>query len=218
MNKKTIVGIVLSAILFILEIIAMVQYATAWGYYDFKYYTLCSNFLAMVFSGLWIIKNVFKIENKVYHNILKYLGLTTALCLTVTFVVVLTILVPLAMNQTEIVYENGAFYHYVLEMPNLFHHLICPILFVCLFIFVYDYQYKKYIDNLYSIIFTILYAIVLIILCAFGVCEPPYPFLDVQNNTIGMDIVWFIVIIGAAILFSLLITFLNSKYKNRKNK
>ena len=93
----------------------------------------------------------------------------------------------------------------------LFHHTLCPILCIISFVF-FENEYKigkKFI--FYSLIPTLLYAIIFIFLNAFNVVNGPYFFLKVNNQPIYMSIIWFVAIMSGAYGISTLLWFLNKR-------
>ena len=215
MSKKTIIGIVLNLIMIIFEIWAAINYINEVGFYEFKYYTLCSNTLGGIVSLLWIILITSKIKNKVFNNIVKYLAYTATICLTVTFVIVLLVLIPMATGTEKHPTPWLAVKHYLFNSSNVFMHLLCPILFFNIFMFIFDFKFTNgYKDNLIACIGTLLYAIIIIILCLARAVIPPYPFLDVYGQAWYMSILWCIIILGVTYLMSMLIKFIKQKINN----
>ncbi|MCR5786840.1 MAG: hypothetical protein K6G28_03995 [Acholeplasmatales bacterium] len=209
MTRKNIIGIVLNSLMIIFEIIAAAHFIYNNGFYDFRFYTLCSNALGGVVSLLWLIQILFKVENKKFKDIVKYFSYTAAICLTVTFIIVLIVLVPMAAGKIGF---WSSFKHYVLESPNLFQHLICPILFVVTFMYNYEFTYSKnHKDNLIACIATLVYAVIVLILCIARAVEPPYPFYDVYNQPWYMSVFWAIVVLGITYLISMLVKFVKAK-------
>ena len=58
---------------------------------------------------------------------------------------------------------------------------------------------KYYINKkelLFPLIYSLVYALTIMILCGQALIEPPYPFFDVLHNNWYMSVVWFFVVYG----------------------
>lgn len=207
-NKERKTALILNIIIFIFEVIAIPLCYQHGGWRNIRYYTVLSNLFAMIGCACYV---VYYLKNKnpempYWIRIVRYMSTT---CLALTFIVVLTILVPMVIP-----YENGV-YKLLVEGPQLFHHIFCPILSVISFgLFEYGRPSRK--DIFIAIIPTLLYAFVLIILNIVRLVDGPYPFLKVHDQSVLASIIWFIIINGVAVLLAYLIKLL-TKLNNRKN-
>lgn len=171
----------------------------------FKYYTTISN----VFAGIsCILLALYQIINYKTGKEIPYFAIIfkyiSACMLSVTFLVVLFVLVPASGDVNEMI-------RLLFSPKLLFHHTLCPILCIISFVF-FENEYKikkKYI--LYSLIPTFLYAIIFIFLNAFNIVNGPYFFLKVNNQPIYMSIIWFFAIMSLAAGISSLLWFLNKR-------
>ena len=165
----------------------------------FKYYTTISNVFAGISCFLLAVYQFinYKTNKELPHFIIifKYIS---ACMLSVTFLVVLFVLVPASGDVNEMI-------------RLLFSPKLCPILCIISFV-LFENEYiikKKYI--LYSLIPTFLYAIIFIFLNAFNIVNGPYFFLKVNNQPIYMSIIWFVAIMSLAAGISSLLWFLNKR-------
>ena len=84
----------------------------------------------------------------------------------------------------------------------LYHHTICPLLAVASFLFIEKEEVTRE-DVRWSLVPTLLYGTVMIILNIVGVVVGPYPFLMVRYQPWYMSVIWVIVIVGGAGLLSM---------------
>lgn len=171
----------------------------------FKYYTTISNVFAGISCFLLALYQIINYktgkEIPYFAIIFKYIS---ACMLSVTFLVVLFVLVPASGDVNEMI-------RLLFSPKLLFHHTLCPILCIISFV-LFENEYKikkKYI--LYSLIPTFLYAIIFIFLNAFNIVNGPYFFLKVNNQPIYMSIIWFFAIMSLAAGISSLLWFLNKR-------
>ncbi|OUM58357.1 hypothetical protein PIROE2DRAFT_16383 [Piromyces sp. E2] len=207
-NKRGKAALILNIIIFIFEFIALFLCYQHGGFRNVKYYTVLSNVFTMVTCACYIVyyfKSKGKEEMPYWIKIIRYMGTN---CLALTFIVVMTVLVPMVIP-----YEDGV-YKLLVEGPQLFHHIFCPILSVISFGLLEENN-PNYRDAFIAVIPTLIYAVVLIILNFARVVDGPYPFLKVYDQSVLASIFWFIAIVGAAFLLAYLIKLL-TKYKNRK--
>lgn len=176
------------------------------GLLAFQYYTMDSN----IFAAFTSIMLVFALLSKgrVSETISKFRYYSTT-CVTVTFIVVITILVPLDGWHTL---TNRLFMG-----TDLWLHTVGPLLNIFSFIF-FEHEHK--IDNKqisFALIPTILYAIVAIILNLTKVIYGPYPFLKVYDQGVLKSILW-IVVIGILVCFiAFLLKLANTKAQKNNN-
>ncbi len=176
-------------LMILLEIMGLVTTYEINNFIDIRYYTEDSNILMLIVSLLF---TYYFLSNKKIPKWLVVLEHMAVLGLTVTFLVVIFILAPMfKYNYSWLLFKDAM----------LYQHTLCPILAIITFLFIS----KSHIDkkNLpYTMAFTILYSIVLIILNIFQVVEGPYPFLMVHKQPIYMSIIWLLTIDGGALLIS----------------
>lgn len=115
-------------------------------------------------------------------------------CLMVTFLVVLFVLAPDAG-------KNG--YRTMLtEGDMLYHHLLCPILILVVFVALERPALPLRAAAL-AVIPTLIYGIVTLVLNLARRLDGPYPFLRVYRQPVPMSVFWFVAIIGGNYLIAL---------------
>ena len=187
------VSIALSIIIIILEIIALIVCYNSFGI-NLAYYTIDSNIFLLISTILYLItiNNVPKIV-----QLIKY---SSTLSVFITFLVVVFVLYPMYDFNFQFMFLNG---------PNLYMHVLCPLLAVISFIFFDSNEIENSLkNNLRSLYFTIIYAIILISLNILNVVSGPYPFLKVNQQSPLMSLFWIVLILGGALILSKVLLFL----------
>ena len=191
MQRK--VSIALSIIIIILEIIALIVCYNSFGI-NLAYYTIDSNIFLLISTILYLItiNNVPKIV-----QLLKY---SSTLSVFITFLVVVFVLYPMYDFNFQFMFLDG---------PNLYMHVLCPLLALISFIFFDSNEIENSLkNNLRSLYFTIIYAIILISLNILNVVSGPYPFLKVNQQSPLMSVFWIVLILGGALILSKVLLFL----------
>lgn len=187
------VSIALSIIIIILEIIALIVCYNSFGI-NLAYYTIDSNIFLLISTILYLltITNVPKIV-----QLLKY---SSTLSVFITFLVVVFVLYPMYNFNFQFLFLDG---------PNLYMHVLCPVLALISFIFFDSNEIENSLkNNLRSLYFTIIYAIILISLNILNVVSGPYPFLKVNQQSPLMSVFWIVLILGGALILSKVLLFL----------
>ena len=187
------VSIALSIIIIILEIIALIVCYNSFGI-NLAYYTIDSNIFLLISTILYLltINNVPKIV-----QLLKY---SSTLSVFITFLVVVFVLYPMYNFNFQFLFLDG---------PNLYMHVLCPVLALISFIFFDSNEIENSLkNNLRSLYFTIIYAIILISLNILNVVSGPYPFLKVNQQSPLMSVFWIVLILGGALILSKALLFL----------
>lgn len=192
MNKK-VLSIVFNSLIVVLEIVGVLVTFSMNKRIGFEFYTEDSNILMLITSLLFLI---FTLKNKKIPSQLKMLKYISTICLTVTFLVVVFLLAPM---------YNFSYRYLLFHGGLLYQHFLCPLLSIITFIFFDNLESYSRKDNFKGLSFTIVYAVVLIILNLLGIVDGPYPFLRVNSQSALMSVIWFIVIMGAAYLIALAI-------------
>jgi len=200
MKKK--VSIILNILIVIIEIFALIISFKHENRIMFEYYTIDSNLLALIGSLIYLIIIFNKNKVNEFTRILKYVSVC---CLTVTFLVVIFVLLPML---------NFNYKFLLLDDAMSFHHVICPLLSIVTFIWFDDLGNYKKKDVYYPVCATITYAFVLILLNFAKVVDGPYPFLRIYNQTILSSLLWFAVIICMCYLISKIILTLRINKKS----
>lgn len=191
--EKRNVSIALSIIIIILEIIALIVCYNSFGI-NLAYYTIDSNIFLLISTILYLltINNVPKIV-----QLLKY---SSTLSVFITFLVVVFVLYPMYNFNFQFLFLDG---------PNLYMHVLCPVLALISFIFFDSNEIENSLkNNLRSLYFTIIYAIILISLNILNVVSGPYPFLKVNQQSQLMSVFWIVLILGGALILSKVLLFL----------
>ena len=161
------------------------------GIVNLRFYTVLSNIFLFITSLLTI--RFATNDNKLpsWFIIARY---ASVCCTTMTFLVVVFVLFPMLIPYGDpfSIFISGA---------QPFHHVLCPILAFISFIWFEDIILTR-ITSLLSAIPTLIYAVVLILLNYFRLCDGPYPFLRVHYQPIVMSFIWFFVLIGLSIAIS----------------
>lgn len=131
-NKKLKIALIFNLIVLCLEIISF----TVMGKFKLehlKFYTVLSNILCMITSAIYVAVYFIKRE-KITSKWINYLKFVTTVNLVITFSVCLLILGP----TKEVTYK-----WLFLNYPNIFHHLLCPILTTISFLFFENGYFSK---------------------------------------------------------------------------
>ena len=168
--KKRKISLFLNILIIIFEIIGLIITYKKNGRVGIEYYTEDSNIIALLTSSIFVL---FLLTNKKIPKFLKQLKYISTICLSVTLLVVIFILAPMYnFNYNFLLFKNEL----------LYHHLLCPILSIITFIFFDEIETYNLKENIFSLSFTIIYAIVLIILNIVKIVDGPYPFLQIYNH------------------------------------
>lgn len=177
------------------------------GWAAFQYYTLDSNLFLLLVCVVqaWYESNILlgkRFFVPSWVRALKYCAVCTT---TVTFFVVLFVLVPLGGGLPILLtaFTQGAM---------LYHHLLCPVLGLVSFIFADRASLPDRRVTLWALVPTLLYAVVTISLNLARLLRGPYPFLYVYEQPVYMSVVWCIVICGFAWILAFLVWKLSLRF------
>lgn len=190
-DKKINWALAINLLILVFEIIALVLSVKRHGIGVFKYYTENSNYFALIVSVIFCIYAIFS-KNGIKSWVI-YLRYIATVCLTITFVVVSLVLIPMYPASFNFLMFNGS---------SFFHHLVCPVLSIISFLMFENQMHLKKFSIVFPAIPTLLYGIVCIVLNILKVLEGPYPFFYVY------DISWVVCTVSAVAI--LLTTFLIS--------
>lgn len=178
MDRRNILIIVNLAIV-ILEIIGFALVFKEVGADAFIYYTEDSNLILLISSLVFLAYAFLKKDLPSWFKTLRF---TAVVSTTLTFIIVITVLSWMT---------DWGLFNLLFQGSMLYHHTLCPlaaiISFVCL---------EKY-DNLNAltgVIFTLLYAIVIIPLNILEKVIGPYPFLMVNTQPVLETVFWIVAI------------------------
>jgi hypothetical protein len=158
------------------------------------WYTVQSNILAFTASLCWLIAH-FSGDGKIPQWV-KLIRYCAAVCLSVTFLVVVTILVPMAVPYGmvgDVLYKG----------PQIYHHILCPIISFISLVFLEQNSGIKKLHACIAAAPTFLYGTVMMLLNVLRVVEGPYPFLMVYEQPWFMSVIWYVLIIGIAYTIAL---------------
>lgn len=183
MKKKIL--ILLNVLIVGFEVIGLFLSIKEFSYKLFTYYTQYSNILALI-SSVMLLCYVSKKEIPKWVKFLRYV---TAHLLTITFLIVSFVLVPM------LVFKFGTIGFKMLTEGSMFyHHVVCPILFICSFIFLEECNPITNKDYIYALIPTGIYAVVILIFNLLGVVDGPYPFFRVLYQPFYITVAWLLFI------------------------
>ncbi len=196
----TLLAFILDVAIVVLGAVGTVLSWRSDGWGLFRYYTLDSNLLLLLISAVQagyeariLLKKGLFVPSWV--RVLKY----AAVCVTtVTFFVVLLILVPMAGGL-------GALPTAFLSGSMLYHHLLCPVLGFVSLVFVDRPLLPDRRVTLWALAPTLLYAAVTIVLNYARLLHGPYPFLYVYEQPAYMSAVWCAAICGSAWVLAFLV-------------
>ncbi len=192
MNKKKNITLYLNILIIILELIGLFITLKTAHKIEIKYYTECSNIMMLITSFLL---TYYLLKKKTIPKWLNILTHMSVLGLTVTFLVVLFILSPMYNFNYGLLLFRGSM---------LYFHTLCPIISIITYFFSSQIHIAKK-EIKYTMLFTIIYSIVILLLNIFRILEGPYPFLMVYKQPIYMSIIWIILLEGGAYLLSIVL-------------
>lgn len=210
MTKRTrlIVALSLNAAIVLMEVIGLALSINSSGLAMFQYYTQDSNYFALIASTLFVATAATSLkEGTAIPSWVKRLRYMATCCLTLTFLVVLFVLIPMMGFNTA--------YYMLFSGSMLYHHFLCPVIAIVSLVFFEESIPLTRKNLLIAMIPTAFYAVVIIILNVAHVLVGPYPFLHVYEQPVYMSIIWTIVILGMALLIAWLLA-LSTKAASRK--
>lgn len=199
LSKKALIG---NICLLIMELIGIIIILAVEKSIDMKFYTNWSNILGFVTSILFIINYCIKEKNKKFNEVVKYFKLTTTVCLTVTFIIVLLIFVPM---------DHFNFVRWMIEKQFVSFHFLSPIIAFVTFIFFERYEYTYIKSGIIGMIFSTIYSIVISILVLCKKVPAPYPFLDYYAHTPIVNILSVSAVFIIIIIFTLVFILIKRK-------
>lgn len=197
MKKK--VSIYLTILLIVIEFIGLIITLVNNHGIALSYYTEDSNIFSLVISCIYLFYLMKDKVPKLVH-VLKYMSV---IGLTLTFLVVILILIPM--------YDFN-FKWFLFEGDLLFFHLLAPIVAFISFVFFEEHSLNKK-DSIYACSFTIIYSIVLIVLNIVNVVDGPYLFLRIQTLGTIKSIMWGVILFSLTYGISVGLRRLNAIYK-----
>ena len=197
--KKRSISLVLNLLIISFELVGFIFSYLYNHRIAIEFYTECSNILMLVCSMVFVYYMVYNKSIPKWLHYFKYLSTT---CVSITFFVVLFILIPMG---------NFDYYAFLFNGTLLFHHTLCPILAIITFLFFDNLKVYKKNSLLVSLSFTLLYGLIAIILNILNIIEGPYPFLMVKKQPFLISIIWFIIIVGFAYVIAYILKQIHTK-------
>lgn len=195
-KTRSILSLIVNIMIIIMEIIGFIYLVINFGIEAMITYTVQSNILALLSSSILVVCQIrFLTKEKnipSFAKVFKHLSTTN---LFLTIVVVITMLAP----------QSGDWYFMLVYFPNLFYHLLAPIFAILSFVFLEWEPMLNFKSTLIPITYTIIYAIVLIILNLTYVYHGPYFFLYVYEQPWYLSVIYTITIPGIAYLFDIIL-------------
>lgn len=190
MEKKNI-SIILNLLIILFEIIGLFLAYDSMKIMDFSYYTIDSNIFLLITAILYL---AYRNKDSKILSLLKY---SSTLSVLVTFLVVILVLLPMLDFNFNFLF---------LQYGGLYLHLLCPLTALISFVFFENHDIDNTLkNNIRSLYFTIIYALILISLNILKIVNGPYPFLKVYEQSILASIIWIVAILGGTLLLSRLL-------------
>lgn len=192
----------MNVLIFILELIGGYLYLQRGGLNFIQFFTEDSNTYAMIACLILAIEEYRLLKNEIpslphWTALLKFIA---AVCLTLTFLVVIFVLIPIQGGKDGV-------YFFLINGSMLYHHLLCPILVFVSFLWIDPLEPVTMKDVRLSLVPTLIYAGILILLNLAKVVDGPYPFLRVYQQPVYMSLLWVMVILGGAYAIAWLLQF-----------
>lgn len=195
-KKQDIASLVGAAVLVVLECIGMVLSFQELNVGMFRYYTILSNAFMLLSAAIWGVYTGEKLRDGFdipgWVRFLKYAATVTVL---LTLVVVCAVLGPM----------SGDYFSLLLSGSFLYLHLLCPIVAVVTFLaFDAEPEVKPAYVSM-SLIPTVIYAAVALVLNIMDVWYGPYDFLHVYEQPVWLSVLWGVAILLVALLLAALL-------------
>ena len=197
--KKRSISLILNLLIISFELIGFIFSYLYNHRIAIEFFTEDSNILMLICSCIFVYYCVYNKAIPKWLHTFKYLATT---CISVTFLVVLFILIPMG---------NYNFYAFLFNGTLLFHHTLCPLLAIITFLFFDNLKIYKQKSEYLSISFILLYGFIAIILNIFNIIEGPYPFLMVRRQPILISFIWAIIIIGFSYVIAYMLRIIHAK-------
>ena len=205
MKTRIKVALTINILMIIFEIAGTwISYSNS-GISNLVFYTVDSNILAFISCVAFVIMCLMN-KNSRAVSMLRYIA---TINLALTFTIVVFVFVPMCVP-----YGFDAVADILYRGPQIFHHVLCPILSFVSFAFFEENEIITRKNSAFAVAFTLLYAVVTLTLNILKVLEGPYPFLYVYKQPVWASVMWFVLIPLIAYGYSLLIGFIYTK----KNK
>ncbi len=214
-DKRLIGAIAINFLIVILEIIAIIGGALHLKEYGFKmfyFYTQDSNLILMIsclIMAIFQLRIITNKSNEIPAGLQRLKFIATSV-VTLTFLIVVFVLIPLAGWDSLL--------DKLFLKAKLYHHFLCPLLAFFSFVCLEKNPKLKIKDTVYALIPTVVYALILTILNILKIVEGPYPFFKVYEQSVFISCIWFITILTVAYGICVMVFFLNGISKRRGSK
>lgn len=196
MSLRWKMAVIMNTVILLLEICAIFFSGRQVNFMSLRYYTDSSNCFSLFACSLMLVANGKRMHNKDYHipRIIRLIKYMSVCCLTVTFIVVITILAPFSGEDgyRKMLFEGAA----------LFKHFLCPVLAFLTYIFFESDSDMKIRYMYYALVPTMIYGGFAIYYNYKRVIHGPYPFLYVYEQPLYATVSWGVVILFIALFVS----------------
>ena len=183
---RLIFFLILNLAMSVMATCGVVKNLKMYGVGTLRYYTTDSNLLlaiaALISAGFAAAKLCCGTEIPNWCNLLFYAATN---CVALTFLIVIFVLAP-----------RRGYKQMLLCGQDLFLHLICPLCAILTFLFFRQNGHWGVEVTAYALLPTILYTVVLVILCATDKVKPPYFFLNTRNQKWYQSLFWTALVLG----------------------
>ncbi len=204
MTRKQKIVILLNVLAVVAQVYASAICIVNRGLWAFQYYTLDSNIFSAITSILIIYSLLAK--GSVSERLNNFRFYSTC-CVTVTFIVVITILVP--FNGWHTLPDK------LFRGTDLWLHSVGPWLNIISFLFFESDNTLDKKQPLLSLVPTLIYAVIVLILNIYRIVDGPYVFLRVHKNGFIGTVLWLLVVGIMIYGIGLLLKFLNYKFNDK---
>lgn len=196
-------SLVLNILIVLLEIIGLIVNLSFNKRIGIQFYTTLSNIFVLITSLIFII---YLLNKKDIPKYLKIMKLSSNVCISITFLVVIFVLSPMFnFNYVYMLFHN----------EFLYYHFLCPILSIIAFIYFDELGDFNKKDSYFGFSFTLVYSIVLATLNILKIVYGPYPFLKVYEQSIIASALWFVLINGLSYLVGILLIKMYNKSRKK---
>lgn len=137
------------------------------------FYTQISNILALVGSVIFLFRPRSKLSSA-----LRFLA---TVMLTMTMVITAFVLVPMGGNAKIL----------LLVSPQIFHHMLCPIVSLISYL---CWEQNEYEPQILPLAVTFAYGLPILILNGMEKLDGPYPFFRVNEQGVPLTILWMVLL------------------------
>lgn len=195
-KSRDIASLAGAAVLVVLECIGMVLSFQELNVGMFRYYTILSNGFMLLSAAIWGVYTGEKLRDGFdipgWVRFLKYAATATVL---LTFVVVCAVLAPREEDYFSLL-TQGSF---------LYTHLLCPLVAAVTFLALDAEPEVKPAYVGLSLLPTVLYAAVAMVLNILGVWYGPYDFLHVYEQPVWLSVLWGVAMLLVSLLLAALL-------------